>query len=323
MRRLLALLLPLLLLVTACSSGSSDPAASDAPGSSVSVPPANAEALASVKVDDQGKGKAPKVTFDKPLAMKDVAIRRVTDGTGAELKAGQKATIRIARVDATSGAQDVENFTAEAGEMVVFNDELKQNNPLVYNAFVGAKIGGVIAYGVPATPAVAATESAPAQEAVPATIEIYKVESAVDVPKPLTKPEGETVTPPAGLPTVKENDKGIPEISVGDAKAPTELVSQDLITGKGTALKATDTIVANYVGVNFDGGKVFDSSFERGTPATFGLAQVIKGWTQGLTGKTVGSRVLLVIPKDLAYGDGGQGDAKGDLVFVVDILGVQ
>ncbi|MGO2540706.1 MAG: FKBP-type peptidyl-prolyl cis-trans isomerase, partial [Specibacter sp.] len=68
MRRLLALLLPLLLLVTACSSGSSDPAASDAPGSSVSVPPANAEALASVKVDDQGKGKAPKVTFDKPLA---------------------------------------------------------------------------------------------------------------------------------------------------------------------------------------------------------------------------------------------------------------
>lgn len=309
--------------MTACSPGSSDPAASDAPGASVSAPPANAEALASVKVDDQGEGKAPKVTFDKPLALKDVAIRRVTEGTGAELAAGQKATIRIARVNATSGAQDVENFTAEAGEMVVFNDELKTNNPLVYNAFVGAKIGAVIAYGVPATPAVAATDTAPAQEAVPASIEIYKVEAAVDVPKPLTKPEGETVTPPAGLPTVKENDKGIPEISVGDAKAPTELVSQDLITGKGTALKATDTIVANYVGVNFEGGKVFDSSFERGTPATFGLGQVIKGWTQGLTGKTVGSRVLLVIPKDLAYGDGGQGEAKGDLVFVVDILGVQ
>ena len=57
--------------------------------------------------------------------------------------------------------------------------------------------------------------------------------------------------------------------------------------------------------------------------ATFPLTGVIKGWTQGLTGKTVGSRVLLVIPKDLAYGDKGQGDAKGDLVFVVDILGVK
>ena len=53
------------------------------------------------------------------------------------------------------------------------------------------------------------------------------------------------------------------------------------------------------------------------------LDKVIKGWTQGLTGKTVGSRVLLVIPKDLAYGDAGQGDAKGDLVFVVDILGTK
>ena len=60
-----------------------------------------------------------------------------------------------------------------------------------------------------------------------------------------------------------------------------------------------------------------------GKKATFPLTGVIKGWTQGLTGKTVGSRVLLVVPKDLAYGDQGQGDAKGDLVFVVDILGVK
>jgi FKBP-type peptidyl-prolyl cis-trans isomerase len=79
----------------------------------------------------------------------------------------------------------------------------------------------------------------------------------------------------------------------------------------------------NYVGVALASGKKFDSSFDRKEPASFALNQVIKGWTQGLAGKTVGSRVLLVIPKDLAYGDSGQGDAKGDLVFVVDILGVK
>ena len=45
--------------------------------------------------------------------------------------------------------------------------------------------------------------------------------------------------------------------------------------------------------------------------------------SKGLAGKTVGSRVLLVIPKDRAYGDAGQGEAKGDLVFVVDILGAK
>jgi len=100
-------------------------------------------------------------------------------------------------------------------------------------------------------------------------------------------------------------------------------VAQDLITGKGAVVKETDTIVANYVGVNFVGGEIFDSSFEAGKVATFPLNGVIQGWTKGLTGKTVGSRVLLVIPADMAYGEKGQGKAKGDLVFVVDILGVQ
>jgi len=122
---------------------------------------------------------------------------------------------------------------------------------------------------------------------------------------------------------VKENDKGVPVISVDGVAAPTALISQDLIKGKGQAVKETDTITVNYVGVALAGGKVFDSSFDSGKKATFPLNGVIKGWTQGLSGKTVGSRVLLVIPKALAYGDQGQGDAKGDLVFVVDILGVK
>ena len=139
----------------------------------------------------------------------------------------------------------------------------------------------------------------------------------------LDKPEGETVTPPAGLPTVKENDKGVPEISVKGVAAPKALVSQDLIKGTGPEVKATDTLTVNYVGVALSSGKVFDSSFDRGEKTSFPLTGVIKGWTQGLTGKTVGSRVLLVIPQDLAYGAKGQGEAKGDLVFVVDFLGVK
>ena len=114
-----------------------------------------------------------------------------------------------------------------------------------------------------------------------------------------------------------------PEINVAGAAAPTSLVSQDLIKGSGATVKESDTLTVNYVGVNLADGTKFDSSFDRGQPATFPLSGVIKGWTQGLAGKTVGSRVLLVIPKDLAYGDAGQGQAKGDLVFVVDILGVK
>lgn len=324
MRRILALFLPFLLLVTACSPGSDEPAASDGgPSASVSAPPSNSELLDSVTVEDQGTGKAPKVTFDTPLVLEEMAIKRVSEGTGAEVTANQSATIRIERFNAETGASEIENFTADTAESVDFNDQLKQYNPLVYNAFVGAKVGSFIAFGIPAQQAVPASASSAAQDATPAAVEIYQIESAKDPVKPLAGPDGETVTPPAGLPTVKDNDKGVPEITIGDAKAPAELIAQDLIKGKGAELKTSDTIIANYVGVNFVGGEIFDSSFEAGTPATFPLTNVIKGWTQGLTGKTVGSRVLLVVPKDLAYGEKVQGKAKGDLVFVVDILAVQ
>nr|WP_245347073.1 FKBP-type peptidyl-prolyl cis-trans isomerase [Arthrobacter stackebrandtii] len=303
-----------MLLLTACGqSASTDPT----PSASASVPPSNAEVFASVKVEDQGKGKAPKVTFKTPLAITAESMAVVSEGKGEPVKAGQAIVLQAIGFNAEDGKTSGDSFSDPAGQRILLDDAFKSSNPLVYNTFVGAKVGSWVAYAYPAqaTGATASTE--------PAAMTVFLVESAADVAKPLSKPEGETVAPVAGLPTVKDDDKGVPVITIGDAKAPTALVAQDLITGKGAVVKETDTIVANYVGVNFVGGEIFDSSFQSGKPATFPLNQVIKGWTQGLAGKTVGSRVLLVIPADLAYGEQGSGKAKGDLVFVVDILGVQ
>jgi FKBP-type peptidyl-prolyl cis-trans isomerase len=79
-----------------------------------------------------------------------------------------------------------------------------------------------------------------------------------------------------------------------------------------------------YTGATLANGKVFDSSWtDQGAFATpIGTGQVIPGWDQGLVGQTVGSRVLLSIPSNLAYGAKGQGPipANAPLVFVVDIL---
>lgn len=320
-RRLLVLLLPLLLLVSACSQEAGDTAATSS--ASVSIPPSNAEALASVKVADQGKAKAPTVTFDKPLAITAESMKVLTPGDGAQIKAGQIVSFQQVALNAEDGTVSGETFTKEQNNNITLDDNFKTQFPMVYTTFLSAKVGSYLAYGIPGTAAVEGSTAAPSSAAIPAELSIFLVTGVKDVVAPLSAPEGDTVTPPAGLPTVKVDDKGTPVITMGDAKAPTELVSQDLITGKGVALKATDTIVANYVGANLVGGKVFDSSYTKGTPATFSLNQVIEGWTKGLTGKTVGSRVLLVIPAAQAYGDAGQGDAKGDLVFVVDILGVQ
>jgi len=309
-RRLLAILLPGLLLLTACGGG--EPAAPEPTSQSAG----ETAKLDSLKLTENGDKKAPGVEFDKPIEVKEPTVKVVKEGDGDRVKANQIASISIVALSGKDGSTLEDTFPGEPEELEL-TDDLKTESPVIYNAFVGAKIGTHLALAVPGA---AAAEGAEAQ---PTQLLVVKVLSAKDAPKVLDKPEGETVTPPAGLPTVKDNDKGIPEISVEGVAAPTALVSQDLIKGTGPEVKETDTLTVNYVGVALEGGKVFDSSFDRGEKATFPLTGVIKGWTQGLTGKTVGSRVLLVIPKDLAYGDEGQGDAKGDLVFVVDILGTK
>ena len=312
MRRLLAILLPGLLLLTACGGSSEAPPAPEPTSQSAG----ETAKLDSVKLTEKGDKKAPGVEFTKPLDVKEPTVKVVTEGSGERVKANQIANISIVAFNGKDGSTLEDTFPKDP-EPLELNDELKTSSPVIYNAFVGAKIGSHIALAVPGQPAAEGTAAKPTQ------LLVVKVLSAKDAPPVLEKPEGDAVTPPAGLPTVKDNDKGVPQISVAGVKAPTKLISQDLITGKGQALKETDTITVNYVGVALATGKVFDSSFESGKKATFPLTGVIKGWTQGLTGKTVGSRVLLVVPKALAYGDQGQGDAKGDLVFVVDILGVK
>ncbi|MGO4190391.1 FKBP-type peptidyl-prolyl cis-trans isomerase [Arthrobacter sp. YAF17] len=310
MRRLLAILLPGLLLLTACGGG--EPAAPEPTSQSAG----ETAKLDSVKLTENGDKKAPGVEFAKPLEVKEPTVKVVTEGGGDRVKPNQIASISIVALSGKDGSTLEDTFPKDPEELEL-NDELKTSSAVIYNAFVGAKVGSHLALAVPGAAATAGAEAQPTQ------LLVVKVLSAKDAPPVLDKPEGETVTPPAGLPTVKDNDKGIPEISVEGVAAPTALVSQDLIKGKGPQVKETDTLTVNYVGVALAGGKVFDSSFDRGQKATFPLTGVIKGWTQGLAGKTVGSRVLLVIPQDLAYGAEGQGDAKGDLVFVVDILGVK
>ncbi|BCW67138.1 peptidylprolyl isomerase [Arthrobacter sp. NicSoilB4] len=312
MRRLLAILLPGLLLLTACGGG--EPAAPEPTSQSAG----ETAKLDSVKLTENGDKKAPGVEFAKPLEVKEPTVKVLKEGDGDRVKANQIASISIVALNGKDGSTLEDTFPKDPEELEL-NDELKTSSAVIYNAFVGAKVGSHLALAVPGA---AAAEGAEAQ---PTQLLVVKVLSVKDAPPVLDKPEGETVTPPAGLPTVKDNDKGTPEISVEGVAAPTALVSQDLIKGTGPQVKETDTLTVNYVGVALAGGKVFDSSFERGEKATFPLTGVIKGWTQGLAGKTVGSRVLLVIPKDLAYPDAtaGSGQPEGDLVFVVDILGVK
>ncbi|MEV6943779.1 FKBP-type peptidyl-prolyl cis-trans isomerase [Streptomyces sp. NPDC051172] len=129
----------------------------------------------------------------------------------------------------------------------------------------------------------------------------------------------------AALPKVGTNTDGAaPSIDVPRKPAPTTLVANYIIEGDGPVVGAQDSVLVQYKGVFWDSGKEFDSTYSRGALTSFGLQQVVKGWGQGLTGKKVGSRVLIVIPPKLGYGDkppAGSGIKKDSvLVFTVDIL---
>ena len=97
-----------------------------------------------------------------------------------------------------------------------------------------------------------------------------------------------------------------------------------LQAGSGTSPKATDKVTVHYTGKNLD-GSVFDSSVERGQPATFGLNQVIAGWTEGVQLMQPGAKYRFYIPSELAYGERGAGSdiAPGaTLIFDVELISV-
>lgn len=101
-------------------------------------------------------------------------------------------------------------------------------------------------------------------------------------------------------------------------------VQYEVITqGTGPKPKESDTVKVHYQGMLTD-GTVFDSSIQRGEPASFRLDQVIRGWTEGLQLMPVGSKYRLTLPPELAYGEQGAGPipANAVLVFEVELLDI-
>ena len=98
-----------------------------------------------------------------------------------------------------------------------------------------------------------------------------------------------------------------------------------LTEGTGNTPTTASTVEVHYSGW-LTNGNGFDSSYERGTPAQFGVTQVIAGWTEGLQLMKEGGKYIFVIPYNLAYGENGRPPsipAKSDLVFVVELLSIK
>jgi FKBP-type peptidyl-prolyl cis-trans isomerase FkpA len=102
---------------------------------------------------------------------------------------------------------------------------------------------------------------------------------------------------------------------------PSGVTVTHLKAGTGAQPTATDTVTVNYRGTLADGTE-FDSSYKRGTPASFPLGQVVPCWTQGLQKMKVGEKAKLVCPPATAYGERGVGPIppNSTLTFEVELL---
>ena len=124
-----------------------------------------------------------------------------------------------------------------------------------------------------------------------------------------------------GIDYLKENQKRS-EIKTTESGLQYEILTE----AEGARPSSKDNVTVHYHGTLID-GTVFDSSVERGTPASFGVHQVIPGWTEALQLMNVGSKYRLHIPQELAYGanphPGGPIEPFSALIFDVELLSIQ
>ena len=128
----------------------------------------------------------------------------------------------------------------------------------------------------------------------------------------------------SGLPTVVRAPDGRPGIIVPDAEPPDRTGRPDLIKGDGEEVTGDDPVRVHYTGLTWDGQHGVRHDVGRRAGVDRPRRRCCPGFAEALTGQTVGSQVLVVIPPDQGYGDQAQGQIPADstLVFVVDILGI-
>ncbi len=292
------------------SSGTSTTSSTDPASPAATSSAADVAALDKVTVKG-AVGKKPTLTVPKAFSVTGAVARVDTPGNGEAIKDGEMLSVDSIAVQGADGTALGDTYSTSPQSMYFSESTIV---PQLAAALKGQKVGTRVVYAAPSTDSEGKTVT---------YVYSLDVESAKTIP---LRAQGTAVAPKSGLPTVKLNaSTGEPSITIPKSyKASKSLVSQTLITGKGTKVKATDSVTVQYSGW-LTNGTEFDSSWQKGAPATFSLSQVVQGWGKGLAGQTVGSQVLLVIPPSLGYGAQASGSipANSTLIFVVDILDTQ
>ncbi|MBT2540478.1 FKBP-type peptidyl-prolyl cis-trans isomerase [Streptomyces sp. ISL-44] len=312
MRRLAGLLVvPLLLLSTAACG---DDSGSDSAQMKNGVPSITKGAkFGETPTLSKGKGEPPK----------ELKVETLSEGDGPALKKGDIAQVNyLGQVwdgkdpfDASFGKGKPFDVTIGAGMVIKGWDQ----------GLEGQKVGSRVELVIP--PALGYGEQGSGEKIKPNATLVFVVDIVKGTSVPASATGKEVAQENKDLPKVGTNTDG-KEVSVTvpkDTAEPAKLVSNYVLEGDGAVVKDTDNVVVKFNGKTWKDDKTFESTYATDTTVTWPMEQLsVKGLKDGLLGKKVGSRILLVIPPDLAFGDKEQGTipAKSTLVFSLDILAV-
>ncbi len=275
---------------------------------------------------DGSLGSDPQASFPTPMVAETVEVESTIVGDGSLVGPGDGLEIQITIYNGTTGETLIATEYTGTG--------------LLLTAIEGPPAWGAVAQCATAGSRLSAVGSA-GELVGQATIDQYSLPVAssdtvvmtVDVINSFPgRATGVDQLAQAGFPSVVLAPNGQPGFTIPSSAAPTELKIDTLKRGSGVTVSEGDTVIVNYTGVLWETGGVFDSTWERNTPAallatsiTDDPAGVVPGFATALIGATVGSQVLMVIPPEFGYPAGSAPSSIPDgstMVFVVDVLEV-
>ena len=288
------------------------------PGSGQASRPSS---ISEVAVADSGADQAPELDVPTGFSVTRTAVRVLRAGQGAVVRAGDVVGAQYVLVNGATGERMASSAWQEPPTSLVMDGT---SLPGLRRALVGRKVGSEVLVAVAPGDGYSRAAGAPPQTKVgPDDTLVFLVRLISAVPP---RAQGVPVTPQPGLPAVRLEADGKPDITIPATDPPGELVVQQLIRGSGEEVEKDQTVRVQYRGVKWSDGSTFDSSWDSASPVPFvvGRGQLIAGWDVGLVGQEVGSQVLLIVPPAEGYGDAGNPEAgisgTDTLVFVIDVL---
>ncbi|SFC47879.1 peptidylprolyl isomerase [Nocardioides terrae] len=264
-------------------------------------------------------GTAPKVDWKGKMdTVTKTETKTLKAGDGATVEQGGKVWGYIWIGNGFTQKQAYSDYDNKQPEELTA--DAKSLSPTFEKLLTGAKIGSRVAAVASAKEVFgdAGNPNLGVANTDPLLILVDLVAPAVDKPTDVDRSKLPKLKPAKGKPNVpaRMDFTGLPKPEQNG-----EFLRSTLKQGKGETVTADMTVKVNYLGMVYGAKKPFDESYTK-KPAEFGLGDVVKGWTYGLTGVKVGSRVMLQIPPLLGYGAQEQANipANSTLYFVVDVL---